>query len=276
MGGDTHTYSWDKEAPGEAATLDPETVKLLNRISDLEPQTHKWLMQPPGANILQVNLKAKYTPFVVVDPRHVAIDCYAGEIIRERSMFPWWNHWPVSQQIRSNGRWAVAPDRVSHSSLAHIQSWQPFAEDANGITMLMLNGLTDKSGPALVPMAKAWLTPPATDVQGSGFRSEGFDPTQKAFVVSREGAEPSQALQLTLRGTTESPVVNPAIVVRNWGTAGAEIEIDGVPVPRGKDVRVGEVHRLEGDDLVMWLRKESGAPMRIPYGRRANPGAHFS
>jgi arylsulfatase A-like enzyme len=70
-------------------------------------------------------------------------------------MFPWWNHWPVSQQIRSNGRWAVAPDRVSHSSLAHIQSWQPFEETAAGITMLMLNGLTDKSGAELLPLAMA-------------------------------------------------------------------------------------------------------------------------
>ena len=128
MRGETHTYSWGDGPPGESAALPPETVKLLNRISDLEPQTHRWLMKPPGANILQVNLKATYSPFVVVDPRHVAIDCYAGEIIPERSMFPWWNHWPVSQQIRSNGRWAVAPDRVSHSSLAHIQSWQPFEE----------------------------------------------------------------------------------------------------------------------------------------------------
>jgi hypothetical protein len=264
MRGETHTYSWDKDAPGESgAALDPDTVKLLNRISDLEPQTHKWLMEPPGANILQVNLKARYTPFVVVDPRHVAIDCYAGEIIRDRSMFPWWNHWPVSQQIRSNGRWAVAPDRVSHSSLAHIQSWQPFAEDATGITMLMLNGLTDKAGAALVPMAKAWLTPAPAHVEGNGFRSEGFDPTQKAFVVSREGAEEREPLQLTLRGAAESPVVNPAIVVRNWGASSAEIEMDGTPVPRGKDVRVGAVHRLEGDDLVVWLRKESTAPVRL-------------
>jgi hypothetical protein len=58
-----------------------------------------------------VNLKARYSPCVVVDPLHVAIDCYAGEIIRERSMFPWWNHGPVSQQIpwRSTvSRWRPA------------------------------------------------------------------------------------------------------------------------------------------------------------------------
>jgi hypothetical protein len=60
-------------APGEKANFDAETMALLRRISDLVPDTHKWLMQPPGGNILQVNLKAKYSPYVVVDPRHVAI-----------------------------------------------------------------------------------------------------------------------------------------------------------------------------------------------------------
>ena len=263
MQGASHTYSWAHEAPGEKANYDAETMKLLGRISDLEPDTHKWLTQPTGGNILQVNLKAKYSPYVVVDPRHVAIDCYAGEIIRDRSMFPWWNHWPVSQQIRSNGRWAVAPDRVSHSSLAHIQSWQPFEETDAGITMLMLNGLTDKSGAELLPLAKSWLSPPALEVMGAGFRSEGFDATEKAFVVSREGAATSQPLQITLRAGEQSPVVNPALVIRNWGLAPARVEIDGQAAPAGKDLRVGSVHRLEGDDLVVWIRKDATAPLRI-------------
>ena len=238
-------------------------MTLLRRISDLEPDTHTWLMQPPGGNILQVNLKAKYSPYVVVDPRHVAIDCYAGEIIRERSMFPWWNHWPVSQQIRSNGRWAVAPDRVSHSSLAHIQSWQPFEETDAGITMLMLNGLTDKSGAELLPLARSWLSPPAIEVTAGGFRSEGFDATERAFVVSRDGAAASQPLQVTLRASGESPLVNPALVIRNWGLSPARVEIDGQPVPAGNDLRIGSVHRLEGDDLVVWIRKDATAPLRI-------------
>jgi len=33
------------------------------------------------------------------------------------SPFPWWNHWPVAQ-IPSDGRYAQAPDRASHFSLA--------------------------------------------------------------------------------------------------------------------------------------------------------------
>jgi hypothetical protein len=263
MRGESHTYSWDKQVPGEKASFDAETMKLLARISDLEPQTHKWLMQPPGANILQVNLKAKYSPFVVVDPRQVAIDCYAGEIIPERSMFPWWNHWPVSQQIRSNGRWAVAPDRVSHSSLAHIQSWHPYEESEDGITMLMLNGLTDKAGAALVPLAQSWLSPAVMELASAGFRAEGFDPAQKAFVVARDGAPDTQPLEVRLAATSASPIDNPAFLVRNWGAGGVEVSIDGAPIASSSDVRVGQVHRLEGDDLVVWIRKSSTSPVTV-------------
>jgi len=58
-------------------------------------------------------------------------------------------------------------------------------------------------------------------------------------------------------------VVNPALVIRNWGLSPARVEIDGQPVPAGKDLRIGSVHRLEGDDLVVWIRKDAAAPLRI-------------
>jgi hypothetical protein len=157
----------------------------------------------------------------------------------------------------------VAPDRVSHSSLAHIQSWQPFEETDAGVTMLMLNGLTDKSGAELLPLARSWLSPPAMEIAAAGFRSEGFDATERAFVVSRAGAVASQPVQITLRASGESPLVNPALVIRNWGLSPARVEIDGQSVPAGKDLRLGSVHRLEGDDLVVWIRKDATAPLRI-------------
>lgn len=266
MKGETHTYSWAKDAPGFPADFDAETRALLRRISDQDPAAHKWLTLPRKGNILRVNLKAKASPYIIVDPRGVAIDCYAGEIIRERSMFPWWNHWPVSQQIRSNGRWAVAPDRVSHSSLAHIQSWKPYEESAEGLTMLMLNGLSDKPAEGLVPLAKSWLSPPKIEVAPGAFAAEGYDPVQKAFVVSRRTAAtpaPGAALEAMVRASADSPLVNPALVVRNWGEAEPRITIDGRPAPAGKDVRVGRVPRLEGEDLVIWLRLESSSPVRI-------------
>ena len=157
----------------------------------------------------------------------------------------------------------VAPDRVSHSSLAHIQSWHPIEETENGITMLMLNGLTERSAAELVPLAKSWLSPPPLETAAGGFRSDGFDPTQRAFVVTRQDTSASKVMEATLHATQNSPAVNPVLLIRDWGLAEAKIEIDGKTAPLGKDVRVGYVHRLDGDDLVLWMRKEATEPMRI-------------
>jgi hypothetical protein len=263
MKGEVHTYSWADGPPGEKATFDAETLATLHRISDLDTPGHQWLVRPAGGNILRVNLKARFSPYVIVDPRNVAIDCYAGEIIRERSIFPWWNHWPVSQQIRSSGRWALAPDRVSHSSLAHIQSWQPYEETADGVTMLMLNGLTDKPADALLPLAKSWLSPPKMRVEGEAFRGEGFDPTERAFVAARRGQDGPGRLAVVLQASKDSPAVNPVLRVRRWDGPLPRVEIDGRPSPLGKDVRAGLVPGLEGDDLVLWVRGEWTSPVRI-------------
>lgn len=48
--------------------------------------------------------------------------------------------------------------------------------------------------------------------------------------------------------------MNPAIVIRNWASAQAVATVDGASAPFGKDVRMGIVHRVEGDDLVLWIR----------------------
>ena len=260
MQGETHTYDWAKEAPGSKADFDDYTLDLLHKISDLDTAQHKWLTQPKKANIQVVNMKSRYSPFVVVSPKGVAIDCYDGEIIRERSMFPWWNHWPVSQQIRSNGRWAVAPDRPSHSSLSHIQSWEPVEMTADSITMVMLNGLTDKKPQDLLPLAKSWLQPPVVAVAGDSFAGDGYRQTEKALVLHRvrDGGD----LDLILKASAESPVVNPALLIHNWGDVEPRLKING-KTPAAGDLRFGPVHRLEGTDLVVWMRLDSTAPVRI-------------
>ena len=270
MKGETHTYSWAKEAPGFKADYDAETLKLLHRISDQDTAAHKWLTLPPHGNILRVNLKAASSPYAIVDPRNAAIDCYAGEIVPERSMFPWWNHWPVSQQIRSNGRWAVAPDRASHSSLAHIQAWRPYEERDDGLTMLMLNGLSDRPAEQLVPLAKSWLSPPKMDVAGDAFRAEGYDPAERAFVAARRGSG-TAPLSVTLRASGDSPLFNPVLLVKGWGAADPRIEIDGRPAPASRDVRAGHIRGLERDDLVIWIRLESASPVRITVAPAAEP-----
>jgi hypothetical protein len=155
MKGETHTYSW----------LHPPTA----------------ITQPSGANIQAVNLKSEWKPFQIVLPDRPLISVYQGE--RTWSMFEWWNHWPVAQ-VKSSGISAVAADRPSHSSLSHIEG-QPWQRTADSVTKIMLDGLTKRPAAELAVLARSWAAPPELKVADGDFVSQGYDPSQRAFVLRR-------------------------------------------------------------------------------------------
>jgi len=237
MKGETEIYSWKNGPPS------------------------KNLDKPDNPNIQVVNLKANWKPFQIVSPVNSSMRLYTGE--PTYSMFEWWNHWPVAQ-VRSSGISAVAPDRPSHSSLSHIY-WDPYSQTENSMTKILLHGLTTKSAAELVPLAKSWPSPPTVELSGAGFQSQGYDPTQRAFVVVRESASPVSHLRLLLKASSESPLVNAAFVVKNWGDAEPQLKIDGKQVARGPRFRYGFVEHLEGTDLVVWLAIESTKPINFEF-----------
>ena len=100
-------------------------------------------------------------------------------------------------------------------------------------------------------------------LEGDGFQSEGYDPAQRAFVVVRKNPGKPAALALTLQASDTSPLVNPAIVIKNWGDAAAQIKIDGKPVNWGKDFRRGYIKKLDGTDLMVWIPAIISKPVQI-------------
>jgi hypothetical protein len=227
MKGETHTYSWEHP---------PGTVS-----------------QPADANIQVVNLKSKWKPFQIVSPLHPLLSTYTGE--KSYSLFEWWNHWPVAQ-VKSSGISAVAPDRPSHTSLSHIEG-QPYAQTSNSITKIMLDGLTDQPPSELAVLAKSWLSPPDLMVTGSEFKSNGYDPAQRAFVLERNTRPSSAPLRMSIRAKDDAPLVNPAFVVNGWGDATPRLKVNGKLVPWGEDYRYGRVNSLDADKIVVWLRMKA-------------------
>jgi hypothetical protein len=243
MKGESATYSWL-----------PKTSKDFDY-----PAAPRNMDKPQDANIQFVNLKSTWKPFQVVSPAHPRFEVYYGE--KAFFTFECWNHWPVSQ-IASSGRSCLAADRASHTSLSHIY-WDPYETTANTQSKLLLAGLTMKPAGELLSLAKSWLTPARIEVAGKVFRSEGYDPAQRAFVLSRTAPGTSAVLDWTIQASQDSPVVNPAIVVKNWGEVGARLKIDGKPVAWGRDYLYGLERRLEGTDLVVWMRRESVIPIKM-------------
>jgi len=236
MDGEHHTYSWEHEIPPH---FPPD---------------------PSHANIQMINTKSKYRPFSVVRPEDKPkIDVYSGEIRRDVCVFPWWNHWPVANKP-TDGRYAQFADRPSHSSLSHW-NWEAYEMTDNSVTKLMLIGLTDKKVEELLPVAKSWTNAPEIKAAGTAISGAMYNQQEKAFIIDLSG--PDQNLEFEISASPESPVVNPAFVIRNWGDSDASLSIDGTEIQRGSDFRFGHHYGLEGTDLIVWIRKESNVPLKI-------------
>jgi hypothetical protein len=240
--GQTHTYHWGAKTGDDLAyTKGPKKLDL-----------------PPNANIQIVNLKSQWKPFQIVAPGGVRFHAYGSE--KSYSAFEWWNHWPVAQ-IASSGRPSVAPDRASHSSLSDIY-WKSYALTDHSETKLLMSGLTQSKPEELVPIAKAWLSPPKIDTSGPGSSGAEYDPAQRAFVIHARTGMGLSTLDLTLHANADRPIVNPAFVIENWAGE-VKVRLNGKPVMDKKEIRIGHSHNLNGENLILWLQLKSDQPLQI-------------
>ncbi|MHC4355511.1 MAG: hypothetical protein ACYS0H_22655, partial [Planctomycetota bacterium] len=94
-----------------------------------------------------------------------------------------------------------------------------------------------------------------------GFENDGYDPTELAFHLTCEnGARP---LTMKIAASDQSPVVDPAFVVKNWGYGDAALQVNGRTIEQSRDFRVGHRERLDGTDLIVWFRFETTEPATI-------------
>jgi len=216
------------------------------------------------ANINIVNFKSKSKPYYIYEPGTRVIP-YGGGLneLRDYSKFPTWNHWPVSQ-APSDGRYAWNTDRVSSSAVTSPEPAvdEPVEEDGTSHGRFIM-GLTDKPIEKLAPIARAWLQPPKLIVKGDVFASEGYSRDQRAFILSKKTSGNTQMLEFKVAASEESPIVNPAFVIKGWGESDARLKIDDREIERGKVFRFGHYRRLEGTDLIVWVKTEIMKPVSI-------------
>ncbi len=231
MNGETKTYSWGIKTDN-AFTLPKGPDKL-----DLD-----------HANIQWINLKAPERPFQVVAPDAAWFDSYNGE--PSYAMFEWWNHWPLGT-IDSSGRPAVAADRASHSSLSHIH-WGDYEKSPGRESKLLLDGLTTRQAPDLLPMARSWLQPPL--ITGAT-----YDPAQRAFILAGPAT-------LDIPASPDHPLVDPAFVIDHWqGNPIVSLRINGQS--QATEAVTGIVSHLNGDTLIVYLPVTLMQPAQLTINR---------
>lgn len=231
--GETHTYSWEEGMP----------VKFN------DPKGPRHFQNPDQANIQIVNFKSNWKPFIVYETDVKIIPVGIGPS-SDYSKFPCWNHWPVAQ-LPNDGRKAIVSDKPSHFSLCTSRG--VIRRSAEGSESVYLYGMTDQPIARLVPLARSWNSAPSAKATGSGFEGGAYDKDQRAYVFAAKapGAGP---LEFSLGATPDSPILNPAFVVKNWGNRPVKLTMDGKEIPRGKDFRFGHNKTIEGTDLVVWVK----------------------
>jgi hypothetical protein len=244
MAGQTHTYSWANGIPKEAGKFG-------------------YVSEPAGANIHVVNTKSRLKPFYILSPAaHAIFDIYYGELRREVSMFPWWNHWPAAQKA-SDGRYAMDADYASHSSLSHA-TWDAYQQTDNSMTKLMLQGLSDQTPGELVNLANAWANPARLKINNlAAFSGGGYDPAERAYQISCQAKGQPATLTFSIEASSATPVQNLAIVVKNWGNRPVSALINSKRVLGEKAFRYGFRDTLNGTDLLVWIELKAIKPLAI-------------
>lgn len=177
-----------------------------------------------------------------------------------------WNHWPM-HLVPSDGRFAVATDRVTHFALGANDAATRFGS-------MVLYGFTKQTVSSLLPLAKSWIRPPGITAL-SGCLAASYHKETRDYPLVAENA----AMSVRIDGSEERPIVNPCLTIRNWGQArAATVNLKGGVA---KDVRQGTFADTDGTrTMVVWVELEATAPVDFTisgarpsakYGARPHP-----
>lgn len=242
--------------------LQTEAITVLNMKGETgsciwDKPYGRWNKKLENANIQVINLKARNRHYVIGEEGSRWVPFSFGA--PSWTNFPCWNHWPVGQ-LPNDGRVAAAPDRPSSSCPGTLY---PVKHKLDDLTMFArdLYGMTDQPVSTLVTLARSWNFP--AKLKADGIESLDYDKNQRAYVLALKTSQPPAKVELTLAGSEQSPVLNPAFVIKNWGESDVKLSLNGKNIPHGKTFRTGHVPTLEGTDLVIWIKYEATQTVTI-------------
>ena len=200
--------------------------------------------------IQQYNFKSEAKPFICFEP---------GNEMWIRWIGGGYNHFPVNQ-ARSDGLWAKTTDRPTHFASSPCSD-PVIHENGNRLYWIGLYGMNDYSMNELVSFGRSWAYAPELSVESSGCTSHGYDRSQRCYQLENIDGE-ARPISFTLRGSKDSPVINPAFLIKKWNSSGARVLVNGEEDIHSK---VGVNRKLHGDDLLVYitLREEKAVTISI-------------
>ncbi|MCX6343924.1 MAG: LamG domain-containing protein [Armatimonadetes bacterium] len=259
------TIFFSQPGKGPLDTVDVIALTVANDAG--ESQTFAWQpdfpwsigREPAKPTIQMVNFRSTYKPYMIRRPgATIAAFPPSGGVDRN---FPYWNHWPVSL-LPNDGRQATRTDRPAHTSLAWFCE-PPIKSEGILHTWIYMYGLTDKKATELTTLSKSWNSPAALSIKGGNITSQSYDTCQHAYLLTSATPGKPSKVDLTLGGSANTPVLNPAFVIKGWGDNIPNIKINGKLIAQGKDCRIGINYELDGADMVIWLKTQAASPVTV-------------
>jgi hypothetical protein len=205
--------------------------------------------------IQQFNFKAKNKPFICFEPGNKMWLRY--ENLNGYCLHTRYDHWPVGQ-ARCDGRRSIMADRPSHT-LCFPRS-DPFIHETDTREYWSgLYGMNDLTFDEIIKFGRSWAYPAELVIQGDSFKSEGYDKSERCYKIYKLSEKPKDLI-ISLKGSKNSPLFNPAIYVKNWNSSGAKVLVNNKEIEGSK---VGINKTLEGIDLVLFVPLNSESEVQI-------------
>jgi hypothetical protein len=216
-------------------------IKPVSFVEDPDKQPTDWARK---FTIQQYNFKSVNKPYICFEPgnemtiRWNALSTYDKHVGCD--------HFPVGQ-APCDGRRSKMSDRPSHCDSFPISD-PVINHNGNRDYWNALYGMSSMNMTDLVSFGRSWAYAAEMSVSGTGFISKGYDKSQRCYQLVNTGNK-TQKAEITLQGSKDSPVINPAFYIKNWNSEGAKILVNG----KETKCRIGINHDLDGTNLVIFI-----------------------
>jgi hypothetical protein len=127
-------------------------------------------------------------------------------------------------------------------------------------------GASKQTPKELAVLARSWLQPPLLKIKKGDFTNEGYDFTQRAYILNYPDKKPDN-LEVELIAGKESPIVNICMIINGWEADNITIQMNDTVLREKKDYRIGRRSGLDREDLIIWIDYESLSSSRILISR---------
>ena len=219
-----------------------------------------------NANIHVINTKSKYRPWRMGRPsERLSITPYmpVHKLVQLVPCFP-------ANSLQKGMYYCAGLGQMSWGDFWH--------QTDSTMHEIWLNGFTENKEPAkeLAALGRFWQNAPKMKLTKKGGRVYRYSVGDLAYLLAASSKTEEKKIHAKIYASKNSPLINPAFLIKNWDKKKFYMEVNGKPVEQGKGFRIGFYKNLElqypqqqqkwENVAVAWLELKTTKPIKIYFG----------